>query len=69
MSKEYYNIKIPPIKYIIDNNIDFCSGNIIKYASRWNKKGDPIGDLDKIIEYARILKEEVNDHEEAYKPK
>ena len=35
--------------------MDFCTGNIIKYASRWDKKGTPIDDLRKIIEYANML--------------
>ena len=51
----YESMVIQPIEYIHLNNIDFCSGNIIKYASRWNRKGDPIGDLLKIIDYATIL--------------
>ena len=29
-----------------------------KYASRWDKKGEPLSDLAKIIEYANILIEE-----------
>jgi len=48
-------MKIPPIDYILANELDFCSGNIVKYASRWNRKGTPTEDLKKIIEYANIL--------------
>jgi hypothetical protein len=51
----YEAMIIQPIEYILMNDLDFCSGNIVKYASRWNKKGDPIGDLTKIIDYAKIL--------------
>ena len=51
----YEAMVIQPIEYIQMNDLDFCSGNIVKYASRWNRKGDPIGDLTKIIDYARIL--------------
>ena len=53
--KYYSSMKITPIEYIMVNDLDFCSGNIIKYASRWRKKGDAIGDLKKIIEYANLL--------------
>ena len=53
--KYYSSMKITPIEYIMVNDLDFCSGNIIKYASRWDKKGDAIGDLKKIIEYANLL--------------
>ncbi len=56
--KYYSSMKITPIEYIMANDLDFCSGNIVKYASRWNKKGDAIGDLKKIIEYANLLLQE-----------
>jgi hypothetical protein len=45
---------IQPVEYIIANNLDYISGNIVKYASRWDKKGEPYSDLCKIIEYAKI---------------
>tara|TARA_R100001530_G_scaffold116107_1_gene83112 strand:- start:129 stop:326 length:198 start_codon:yes stop_codon:yes gene_type:complete len=58
MKPSYYNsMKITPIEYITANEMDFCSGNIVKYASRWNKKGTPVEDLRKIVEYANILME------------
>jgi len=58
MKPTYYNsMKITPIEYITANEMDFCSGNIVKYASRWNKKGTPVEDLRKIVEYANILME------------
>ena len=56
MKPDYYNsMKITPIDYITANELDFCTGNIIKYASRWNKKGNPLDDLRKIVEYANML--------------
>ena len=56
MKPDYYNsMKITPIDYITANELDFCSGNIVKYASRWNTKGTPIDDLRKIVEYANLL--------------
>ena len=56
MKPDYYkSMKITPIDYITANGLDFCSGNIVKYASRWNKKGTPIDDLRKIVEYANLL--------------
>ena len=55
MSGCYAKLKIQPVDYITANNIDFCSGNIIKYASRWTLKGQPEEDLKKIIDYANIL--------------
>ena len=56
MKPDYYNsMKITPIDYITSNELDFCAGNIVKYISRYNKKGTPVDDLRKIIEYATIL--------------
>jgi len=56
MKPDYYNsMKIAPIEYITANDLGFCAGNIVKYISRYNKKGNPIDDLRKIIEYASIL--------------
>ena len=45
------------------------TGNIIKYACRWNKKGTPIRDVKKILWYGTHLlreleaKEECNDNQ------
>ena len=36
---EHYNLPIPPIEYILKNNMSYCEGNVIKYISRWFKKG------------------------------
>ena len=33
----------------------FCRGNILKYASRYDKKGTPKKDILKIIHYAMLL--------------
>ena len=60
LDNHYRMLDIEPIEYIMGNNLDFCSGNIVKYASRWRFKGDPVGDLRKIIRYAEIL---INRHE------
>ena len=54
MKPSHYKMKIEPIEYIIANKLDFCSGNIVKYASRWDKKGEPMSDLCKIIELSLI---------------
>ena len=55
MTPKHYNMAIQPVEYILANDLDFCSGNIVKYISRLGKKGDPVSDLIKIIEYAKIL--------------
>lgn len=45
------------------------TGNIIKYACRWNKKGTPIRDVEKIIWYATHLLEELKREEAEKKSK
>jgi hypothetical protein len=54
MKPAHYNMPIQPVEYLLANNLDYISGNIVKYASRWDKKGEPYSDLCKIIEYAKI---------------
>ena len=39
------------------------TGNIIKYACRWNAKGSPIRDVEKIIWYATHLLRELQEQE------
>jgi hypothetical protein len=56
----HYDYRIQPVEFIEANNLGFSVGNIIKYACRYNKKGTPIEDLDKIIHYANILKDKLN---------
>jgi len=35
----HYITAIQPIEYILANKLDFCGGNIVKYATRWKSKG------------------------------
>lgn len=35
----YKDMAIQPIQYCIANSIPFAEGNVIKYVSRWRKKG------------------------------
>lgn len=58
---EHYigNRTIEPWDVVDDWGLSFYEGNVLKYLSRWNRKGDPIGDLDKLIHYAMALRERV----------
>ena len=47
---------IQPWDYIIANQLGYLEGNIVKYITRWRRKGG-IQDLDKVIHYAEKLKE------------
>ncbi len=53
----YIKMKIQPTEYILANDLGYCEGNIVKYASRWQDKNG-IEDLQKIIQYAEILIED-----------
>ena len=45
---------IQPWDYIIANQLGYLEGNIIKYTTRWRRKGG-IDDLRKVIHYAEKL--------------
>lgn len=50
----YEKMKIQPITFIVDNDIPFIEGNIIKYVSRWKSKGG-VEDLKKARHYLHML--------------
>ena len=47
--------KIQPIEFINANNLSFIQGSVIKYICRYNKKGTPLKDLEKIKHYVDLL--------------
>ena len=55
----HYDMSISPLDYILENNLGFVEGNIIKYVSRYKLKNG-IEDLKKAKHYLEILIE----HEE-----
>jgi len=57
--KHYTEMKIQPIEYITQNKLSYSEGNVIKYVSRWRKKGG-IEDLRKAKHYIEMLIEEAN---------
>ena len=50
----YKEQQIQPWDYIIQNNIGYMEGNIIKYVSRWKEKGG-VDDLRKAKHYIEKL--------------
>ncbi len=54
----YTQFKIQPVVFIAENNLDFLTGNIIKYVLRHNLKNG-IEDLDKAQHYLDMLKQKV----------
>jgi hypothetical protein len=53
----YKNLAIQPIEYILANNLDYCEANVVKYITRHASKGG-LEDLDKVIHYVELLKEQ-----------
>ena len=60
MKPRHYDMPIPPIEYILKNDLDYCSGSIITLASAWKKRGTPVQDLKKIIQFATFLIEHLS---------
>ena len=61
---DYYNVNgLSPVDAFKqgliskDEFIGFCKGNIIKYVVRCQYKDDPVKDLDKAMDYIKLLKE------------
>ncbi len=62
--QHYKNLSIQPSEYIVRNNLDWFSGNAIKYITRWKSKHDSLDkqleDIDKAIHYLELLKSYLN---------
>jgi hypothetical protein len=54
---DHYDFPIQPIEFIVENDIPFREGNIIKYVCRHKKKGGK-KDLEKALHYLQMLMEE-----------
>jgi hypothetical protein len=54
-SKHYKQGGIQPIEYILSNDLDFCSGNVVKYMTRWRYSDNPQDDLKKAKHYIDFL--------------
>jgi len=50
---------IPPIEFILKNNLCYSSGSIVALASTWDKRGTSVQDLEKIIQHAKFLIEHI----------
>lgn len=61
----YRDMVIQPIDFIVKNGLSYLEGNVVKYVSRWRKKGG-IEDLRKAKHYIELLIEEAaNDNIQA----
>ena len=52
--EHYRSMAAQPIDFILDNDIGYCEGNVIKYIVRWRKKGG-MEDLRKAQHYIEFL--------------
>ena len=52
--QHYSRWKIQPVQFIVENEIPYAEGNVIKYVMRWKYKGG-LEDLHKAREYINIL--------------
>ena len=50
----YARYNIQPIDFIIDNNLDWCEANVVKYITRWRDKNG-VEDLRKAMHYIQLL--------------
>jgi hypothetical protein len=53
----YKNLTIQPFTYSRENGFNVTQHSIIKYASRLYTKGNPIEQLDKIIQFCNLEKD------------
>ena len=58
---QHYQTKIQPIDYILENQLGFIEGNVIKYVSRHRHKNGA-EDIKKAIHYLEILLEKEYEH-------
>ena len=57
----YKTMAIQPVEYIHANGLGYFEGNVIKYVSRWRKKGG-LSDLEKAKHYIQLLIELESGH-------
>ena len=65
INPDYYRKKIEVTDFIMEYNLDFCSGNIIKYIIRQGKKNpNGLEDLKKARWYLdKLIKQQENEDE------
>lgn len=50
----YKGCNIQPVEYVHANGLNFCEGSVVKYVTRWRKKGG-VADLKKARHFLDIL--------------
>ena len=53
----YKTCKIQPVDYIVENNLTFLEGNVVKYITRHRRKGEGARNIEKVIHYCELILE------------
>ena len=53
----YKTCKIQPVDYIVENNLTFLEGNVVKYITRHRRKGEGAKEIEKVIHYCELILE------------
>ena len=53
----YKTCKIQPVDYIVENNLTFLEGNVVKYITIHRRKGEGARDIEKVIHYCELILE------------
>jgi hypothetical protein len=53
----YKQMQIQPAQFIMQNKLNWCQGNVVKYICRYNLKGTAREDLLKVKHYVDLLLE------------
>lgn len=57
---EHYQLPIQPIDYIVNNNLPYREGNVIKYVTRHQSKNGA-EDIKKAIHYLEMILEDYDE--------
>jgi hypothetical protein len=66
LPNHYTRYAIEPVRFVQENHLDFCQGNIIKYVCRYDAK-DGLQDLHKARRYLEMLIKQVEGDKEWFK--
>ena len=53
----YKTCKIQPVDYIVENNLTFLEGNVVKYITRHRRKGEGASDIETVIHNCELILE------------
>jgi hypothetical protein len=58
--QHYTTGKIEVIDFLTKHEVDFCTGNVVKYICRCEHKGSKRQDLEKAIQYTKFIRDKVS---------